>query len=42
MPLYLVTDRRWLKEPLIQTVEKAIQGGVTCVQLREKCACWAK
>lgn len=36
MPLYLVTDRRWLKEPLIQTVEKAIQGGVTCVQLREK------
>lgn len=36
MPLYLVTDRRWLKESLIQTVEKAIQGGVTCVQLREK------
>ena len=36
LPLYLVTDRRWLKESLIQTVEKAIQGGVTCVQLREK------
>lgn len=36
MPLYLVTDRRWLKEPLSETVEKAIQGGVTCVQLREK------
>lgn len=36
MPLYLVTDCRWLKEPLSETVEKAIQGGVTCVQLREK------
>ena len=36
MPLYLVTDRRWLRESLIQAVEKAIQGGVTCVQLREK------
>lgn len=36
MPLYLVTDRRWLKESLGEAVEKAIQGGVTCVQLREK------
>lgn len=36
MPLYLVTDRRWLKESLCEAVEKAIQGGVTCVQLREK------
>lgn len=36
MSLYLVTDRRWLKESLCQAVEKAIQGGVTCVQLREK------
>lgn len=36
MSLYLVTDRRWLKESLSEAVIKAIQGGVTCVQLREK------
>lgn len=35
--LYAVTDRRWLKgESLASAVEKALQGGVTCVQLREK------
>ncbi|MBC7765559.1 MAG: thiamine phosphate synthase [Hyphomonadaceae bacterium] len=37
MLLYLVTDRAWLGEQaLSQQVEQAIQGGVTCVQLREK------
>ena len=37
MRLYLVTDRRWLNERALKDdVEKAIQGGVTCVQLREK------
>ena len=35
--LYAVTDRAWLKdETLYQQVEKAIVGGVTFVQLREK------
>ena len=35
--LYLVTDRRWLeKRSLASDVEKAILGGVTMVQLREK------
>ena len=35
--LYLVTDRRWLKqETLKEAVEKSLKGGVTCVQLREK------
>lgn len=35
--LYAVTDRRWLKgENLYRQVEKAIRGGATCVQLREK------
>ncbi len=35
--LYLVTDRRMPKEGhLEEVVEKAIQGGVTLVQLREK------
>lgn len=35
--LYLVTDRRWLKEQtLANDVEDAIEGGVTCVQIREK------
>lgn len=37
MRLYAVTDRTWLKnETLISQVEKALKGGVTCVQLREK------
>ena len=35
--LYLVTDRRWLgKKTLWDSVEEAICGGVTVVQLREK------
>jgi thiamine-phosphate pyrophosphorylase len=35
--LYAVTDRTWLKEEtLYNQVEKAIKGGVTFVQLREK------
>jgi len=35
--LYLVTDRRWLGEmTLWDSVEEAILGGVTFVQLREK------
>lgn len=35
--LYAVTDRTWLKgETLYEQVEKAIKGGVTFVQLREK------
>lgn len=37
MEFYAVTDRAWLKgESLLQSVEKAILGGVTMVQLREK------
>jgi thiamine-phosphate pyrophosphorylase len=35
--LYLVTDRRWLGDrTLWDSVEEALQGGVTLVQLREK------
>jgi thiamine-phosphate pyrophosphorylase len=35
--LYLVTDRRWLKnETLPDVVEKAVKNGVSFVQLREK------
>ena len=35
--LYLVTDRRWLKdETLSAVVEKAIKNGVSFVQIREK------
>ena len=35
--LYAVTDRTWLKEEaLCEQVEKAIKGGATFVQLREK------
>lgn len=35
--LYAVTDRMWLdNETLTYAVEKALQGGVTFVQLREK------
>lgn len=35
--LYAVTDRRWLDgETLCEQVEKALKGGVTFVQLREK------
>ena len=37
LQLYAVTDSRWLKgSPLATAVEKALAGGVTCVQLREK------
>lgn len=35
--LYAVTDRSWLgDDTLFQAVEKALQGGVTMIQLREK------
>ena len=35
--LYGVTDRAWLKgETLLSQVEKALKGGATCIQLREK------
>lgn len=35
--LYAVTDRRWHPDkPLAAAVEEALQGGVTCLQLREK------
>lgn len=35
--LYAVTDRAWLKDnTLPYQVEQAIQGGATCIQLREK------
>ncbi len=36
--LYAITDTKWLHpgEPLSATVEKAIQGGATIIQLREK------
>lgn len=37
MLLYAVTDRTWLGEELLEKqVEKAIQGGITFLQLREK------
>ena len=41
LQLYAVTDSRWLKdgETLAGQVEKAIRGGATFVQLREKDAC---
>ena len=35
--LYAVTDRSWLRgKTLAEQVEKALQGGVTMIQLREK------
>ena len=35
--LYAVTDRAWVgRQTLCQQVEAALQGGVTCVQLRGK------
>ena len=35
--LYAVTDRHWLgEETLYEQVEKALKGGATFVQLREK------
>ena len=37
MRLYAITDRHWLNgESLYQQVEKALRGGVTFLQLREK------
>ena len=37
MLLYAVTDRAWVgKQTLYEQVEKALKGGVTLVQLREK------
>lgn len=39
--LYAVTNRAWTgKETLYQQIEKALKGGVTCVQLREKNLCY--
>lgn len=35
--LYAITDRSWLNgQTLYDQVEQALQGGVTCLQLREK------
>ena len=37
LTLYLCTDRHWLGDMSIaESVERAIEGGVTLVQLREK------
>ena len=37
MRLYAVTDRAWTKnKSLILQVKEALEGGVTCLQLREK------
>ena len=37
MLLYAVTDRSWVgKQTLMEQVECALKGGVTCIQLREK------
>lgn len=37
MLLYAVTDRMWTgRQTLLEQVEDALRGGVTCVQLREK------
>lgn len=37
MLLYAVTDRAWTgRQSLLEQVECALKGGVTCVQLREK------
>ena len=37
LKLYLVTDRKWLNgRKLTDDLEKAILGGVTTIQLREK------
>lgn len=37
MRLYAVTDRTWVGDrTLLEQVEEALKGGVTCVQIREK------
>lgn len=39
--LYAVTDRSWVgRQSLYEQVESALQGGATCVQLREKELDW--
>lgn len=39
--LYAITDRHWLKEgqSLVSEVEKALKGGASFIQLREKTLC---
>jgi len=34
--LYLITDRKQTKQPLLEAVRLALQGGVRAIQLREK------
>ncbi len=34
--LYLITDRKITKFPLVEAIEKALRGGIRAVQLREK------
>lgn len=35
--LYAVTDRTWVgRQTLLEQIEEALKGGVTCLQLREK------
>ena len=37
MQLYAVTDRRWTgRQTLLEQVREALDGGITCLQLREK------
>ncbi len=37
MLLYAVTDRAWEdKKPLTEQIKEAVEGGITCLQLREK------
>ena len=37
MTLYAVTDRRWVgRQTLLEQVKSALEGGATCIQLREK------
>ena len=40
LPLYAITDRRWLGDkPLAQAVSAALSGGASIIQLREKSLC---
>ena len=37
LELYAVTDRHWLgNQTLLEQVQEALDGGATCIQLREK------
>ncbi|SHJ11510.1 hydroxymethylpyrimidine kinase / phosphomethylpyrimidine kinase / thiamine-phosphate diphosphorylase [Dethiosulfatibacter aminovorans DSM 17477] len=36
LKLYLVTDRRWNSEGILEDVKTALDHGVTCLQIREK------